>query len=98
QTGANAVWYLAADLSVTDTVPLATTDIDEPHMVAVADFDQDGHADLVLQDFTTGEVSIDYMKNTSLVTHQIIALADSALVPWHVQAVGDMNGDGVPDL
>jgi len=65
-------------------------------VVAVSDFNGDGHPDFVLQGGAGGQqTGIWYMNNNVFVG----ALSGPTLpVGWFVVAVGDFNGDGHPDF
>jgi len=69
------------------------------HVVAVADFNGDGVPDLVWQNDSTRQVTVWYMGGAGGAVLQGYNFLSAAGVPgWHVVAVADFNGDGVPDL
>jgi len=65
-------------------------------LVAVGDFNGDGHPDFVLENFGTQQTAIWYMNNNVFVS----GLFGPTLPVggWDVEAVGDFNGDGHPDF
>jgi hypothetical protein len=72
-----------------------------PVSVAIGDLDQDGKSDLTVTNFSDAKVSV--FRNTSI-TNTIDANSFAAKVdfttgvgPWSV-AIGDLTGDGKPDL
>lgn len=68
-------------------------------VVAVADFNGDGHPDLVWENDTTGQVVVHYYGGPGGATYLGWNWLNSATVAgWQVVAVADFNGDGVPDL
>jgi sugar lactone lactonase YvrE len=69
------------------------------HVVAVADFNNDGVPDLVFQDPTTGQVVIWYMTGPwGNVPLGLAYVPGSNNSPWVVVGAADFNGDGTPDL
>lgn len=70
------------------------------HVVAVADFNSDGVADLVWQNDTTRQVTVHYYGGAGGATDQGWNWLYPGLgaAGWHVVAAADFNGDGVPDL
>jgi hypothetical protein len=67
-------------------------------IVGVADGNGDGHPDLYWHHRVTGMVSVWLMNGTSLVEGLVLAPERVEDTNWNVAAVGDMNGDGHPDL
>ena len=66
-------------------------------IVAAADFNRDGHPDLVWQDPASGRARIWYLGGPQGTT--LMAAVDLARIsPWHIVGAGDFNGDGYPDL
>jgi hypothetical protein len=65
----------------------------------VADFNGDGHPDLLWQNDSTRQATVWYMGGTGGAAMQSWSWISAAGEPgWHVAAVADFNGDGVPDL
>ncbi len=63
------------------------------------DFDGNGYADLVWQNQTTRQVTVNYYGGAGGNVYQGWNYLNSSGVPgWHIAAVADFNGDGVPDL
>jgi hypothetical protein len=67
----------------------------EPYGIAIADFNGDGHQDLVLNNAYTDNVSI--LLGNGDGTFQPARLYGTRFTPFGV-AVGDFNGDGRPDV
>ncbi len=65
----------------------------------LSDFDGNKVPDLVWQDASTRQVTVNYYGGTGGATYQGWNWLNKAGVPgWHVAAVADFNQDGVPDL
>ncbi|MFN7997040.1 MAG: VCBS repeat-containing protein [Bryobacteraceae bacterium] len=68
-------------------------------VVAAADFNRDGVPDLVWQNDTTRQVTVNYYGGSGGASFTGWAWLNTSNNPdWHVVAVADFNSDGVPDL
>jgi hypothetical protein len=68
-------------------------------IVGLADFNRDGHPDLVVQNLSTREVSIHYLGGPDGATVEGSAhLGGTGLTGWTIAGALDFNGDGRPDL
>jgi hypothetical protein len=101
--GAAEVWYLTVTgNSQQYTITYTTGSFNNGngstwHVLAAADFNQDGHPDLVWQNPTGGAIQIWYMEG-SLGTTLLSAATVVGSSTLNVAATADFNGDGVPDL
>ena len=69
------------------------------HVAAVADFDNNGTADLIWQNNSTGQVTVNFYGGSGGATYQGWCwLNVNSNVGWNVVGAADFNGDGVPDL
>jgi len=64
-------------------------------LVGAADFNGDGHSDLIWQNKVTGQRAIWLMNGTTLVSNLVIATIST---DWDLVGAADFNGDGQPDL
>ena len=67
-------------------------------VVGTGDFDGNGVPDLVYQNTQTGQVNVDYYGTSSNFIGYACLSCGISTTGWHVVAVADFNGDGVPDL
>ncbi|MBZ5724083.1 MAG: FG-GAP-like repeat-containing protein [Acidobacteriia bacterium] len=67
-------------------------------VVGIADFDGDGHPDLVWQNDTTRQTTVWYMGGTQGSTFLNWNYLSGSVAGWKVVGVADLNGDGHPDL
>ena len=65
------------------------------HIAGVADFDQDGFADLLWHDAATGRVVIWKVQNNSVPTFTSVGSVNTA---YSIEGIGDFNGDAIPDV
>jgi hypothetical protein len=96
-SGENVVWFMNGTVLVSGTFldPASLADTDWK-MAGVADFNRDGHADILWRHQVAGENVLWYMNGTALVSGTFIpSLADTQ---WRMSAVGDFSHDGRPDI
>lgn len=67
-------------------------------IVAAADFNGDGHRDLIWQDDREGWLAAWFMQGTTLITNEYLQPRQVVDTNWKVVAATDFNGDGKPDL
>jgi uncharacterized repeat protein (TIGR03803 family) len=66
-------------------------------VVAAADFDGNGAADLVWQNLATGQVNVNYYTGPQLTGYAVLN-SGAGTAGWSVVGAGDFDGNGVPDL
>jgi VCBS repeat protein len=67
-------------------------------IVGTGDFNQDGWPDLVWQHQADGRIALWKMHATTLVSGALLPPGQIADTDWKIRAVGDLNGDDMPDL
>ena len=96
-SGAVQVWYLGGPGGNVLISAANITNKNPWHVVSVADFNRDGHPDLLWEDPTSGFSQIWYLGGPQGLT----LLGDADLDqtnPWHIVGTGDFNADGFPDV
>jgi hypothetical protein len=84
---------------ILDEAGLVSTGLSGWSLVAVADSNKDGVADLVFQEDTTRRVAVVYLGGANRETPQSANwLLQTGVPGWRVAAMGDFNGDGIPDI
>jgi uncharacterized repeat protein (TIGR01451 family) len=64
----------------------------------IADFDGDGHEDLLWRNTTTGAVVVWYMNGATVANTATISPSRGADLTWQIAGVGDFDGDAKPDI
>ena len=96
-SGAVQVWYLGGSGGVALTGAANVTAKNPWKVVSVADFNRDGHPDLLWQDTATGFAQIWYLGGAQGTTFLGAADLDQTN-PWNIVGTGDFNNDGIPDV
>jgi hypothetical protein len=89
----NRQWLIDARLTTPDRV----TDF-AWQIVGSADFNHDGHPDLLWQHGSSGIITLWYMNGTSFIGVGRMSPNASSDADWQVRTVADFNDDGNPDL
>jgi hypothetical protein len=95
KTGQVSLWHMrqAAFLDLVDHIQ--TSGPTNLQVVAVADFNQDGDADLLWQNTQTGELRLWLMRGPNRLTTATLPTAD---LDYALVGTGDFNGDGWVDV
>jgi hypothetical protein len=67
-------------------------------IVGVADFDGDGHPDLLWHNDRNGQAGVWFMDGINLRSASMLNPGGFADVNWVIEGVGDVDGDGHPDI
>jgi hypothetical protein len=67
-------------------------------VAGTGDFNGDGHPDIVWQHLTDGWMYVWFMDGVTRIGGDYFSIAQLKDARWRMRAVGDMNGDGHPDL
>ena len=67
-------------------------------IVAAADMNGDGKADLIWQHLTGGWLAVWYMNGNTVTSNRLLTPAQISGNDWRIVGAGDFNGDGKPDL
>jgi Ca2+-binding RTX toxin-like protein len=97
QTGENHLWHMR-DTTVVSGYNLSRAVIPlDWDVVGAADFDNDGHTDILWRNHVTGENHLWYMNDTNFISGVNLSVPVTALA-WQVQALTDFNADGHVDI
>jgi len=98
-TGAISVWYMGGPKGATVLgSPVFATPLPGWRVVAAADFDGDGSADILLENDQAHLLSVWFMGGTGGTTIAWAPVVASLPANWKVASVADLDGDGTPDL
>jgi uncharacterized protein (UPF0548 family) len=96
-SGAIQIWYLGGSGGVTLLGAANITTENPWKVVSVADFNGDGHPDLLWQDPISGWAQIWYLGGAQGTT--LLGAANLTLKnPWHIVGTADFNNDGYVDV
>ena len=96
-SGAVQIWYLGGSGGVTLLGAANITTKNPWKVVSVADFNGDGHPDLLWQDPISGWAQIWYLGGAQGTT--LLGAANLTLKnPWHIVGTADFNNDGYVDV
>jgi WD40 repeat protein len=96
--GTVAIWQMDGT-QIAAGVVVANPDVAPTswHIQATADFGGDGKDDILWRN-NDGTVAIWQMNGTQIGPSAIIANPTAAPLDWHIQGIGDFNGDGKDDI
>jgi hypothetical protein len=98
QTTGQMVNWLTNGVTLGDHGFLPATGTPIWKVVGTGDFDGDGHPDLLFQNQNTGELIFWQMNGYTYVQWHSISPSVPGSLDWKVVTVGDLDGDGKPDI
>jgi FG-GAP-like repeat/Ig-like domain CHU_C associated/Dual-action HEIGH metallo-peptidase len=96
-TGQLVVWFMNGTTVLSNTNFLPTVSSTNWHVAAVADFNRDGHPDILFQNYATGQLVVWLLNGMTVISNSNFVGTVSNL-DWLVRGAGDFNGDGWQDL
>jgi hypothetical protein len=98
-SGAIAVWFMNGRQlrSAENLSPRAVADVNWT-IVGAGDVDRDGAIDLIWHHATGGHLAVWRMRGRVLASAESLSPARVVDVSWRVRGVGDLDGNGTPDL
>jgi hypothetical protein len=94
-----AVWFMDG-LNLVSASLLNPSAIDDPawEIASVADFNADGKPDILWRHSTQGIMAVWYLDGINLVGASLTNPSAIDDIQWQIQATGDFNSDGKPDI
>jgi hypothetical protein len=96
RSGRNAIWQVGENLQRMATIDVEAVPDPDWEIRGSADFDGDGHVDLLWRNRRTGNNAVWFMDGPRLRASQTIQGVVDA--DWQLVGANDFNGDGWPDL
>ena len=102
-SGAIAVWFMKYEwyrptlISGEALGPGAVADVNW-QIVGTGDFNRDGWPDLLWQHQGDGRIAIWKMRRTTVLEGDLISPGHISNLDWQIRALGDLDGDDMPDL
>ena len=99
-TGQNEVWFMGGDTGTErqSTVSLIADGDSAWDIKGVADFNHDGHGDLLWRNKSTGENGIWLMGGENGTDLLSVAMIQTVDTKWDIRGVADFNHDGQADI
>ena len=98
QTTGELAYWLMSNLAQKAVGPIAPSNPGANwKVVGLADLNGDGSPDIVFQNSSSGDIYIWYMSGTRMIARSYLNTPNPGN-GWRVAAIGDLNGDGRPDI
>jgi hypothetical protein len=78
-------------------ITLYTGFVSDPQQIVIADYNKDNHSDIAILNFNSRNIGVFLNNNDGTFQAQATSFTDGAVDPLYI-AVGDFNGDALPDF
>jgi hypothetical protein len=98
-TGQISTWLLSGP-TVLDTKPLSIDRVADTNWIvaATADFNADGHTDVLWRNSVTGALALWALQNNQVIGTQNLSISSVSDPNWKVVGAGDLDRDGYADI
>jgi len=95
--GQVVVWHMNGGTIISsEFFSIPTVNSTSWQVAGVKDLNGDGRADLLWQNWTTGQLAVWFLQGATVVGTGLLSIPQVADVNWRIQAVGNLDGTGIP--